>query len=211
VNYYPVFLNLEGKRCIVIGGGEVAERKTLGLLNYGAKVRIISPNLTHDLAKLKSQGLIEHLERTYREGDLKGAFLIFAATSNMDVNQRIFEESQDMLVNVVDVPDLCSFVVPSIAQRGALQIAVSTSGVSPALSKTIREELEGLYHEDTGEFLAFLSQVRKKLKESTLPREKKTLILKKIGGIDTLKILRKSGISEAQRYIRNLLVEEGIG
>ena len=209
MRYYPVFLNLEGKRCVVVGGGDVAERKVLALLDSGASVTVISPELTERLYDLKFAGRIEHLQRDYREGDLKGAFIVIAATSEMDVNRKVSGDAEGIPVNVVDTPELCSFIVPSVLRRGPLTIAVSTSGTSPALSRSIREELEALYTEEVGTLLEHIVRIRKELMGSDLSPEKRTAILKSLGSRETLRILRQKGIDETRRYIQDLLEGKG--
>jgi precorrin-2 dehydrogenase/sirohydrochlorin ferrochelatase len=153
--YYPVFLDLRGKDCLVVGGGKVAERKALGLIRAGANVTVVSPALTTRLGKELSRGRIRHKERKFRVSDLRGVFLVIAATDSEADNIKVAGE-KGLLVNVVDRPELCSFIVPSTVRRGPLQIAVSTSGVSPAMARAIREELEGLYG---GRFGAYLKRV----------------------------------------------------
>ncbi len=209
MRYYPVFLNPEGKRCIIIGGGEVAERKVLTLLDAGAAVTVISPELTERLAGLKRAGQIEHIERRYQEGDLTGAFIVIASTSDMDVNRKVSGDAGNIPVNVVDVPALCTFIVPSVIKRGKLTIAVSTSGASPALSRSIREELEDLYTEEVGDILQHLAEIRKTLTESDIAPEKRAVILKRLGSREVLKILREEGLDRALRHIQDMLDHSG--
>jgi len=209
VRYYPVFLNLEGKRCIVIGGGEVAERKVLALLDAGAAVTVVSPELTERLAGLKRAGQIVHIQRRYQEGDLAGAFIVIAATSDMDVNRKVSGDAGNIPVNIVDVPVLCTFIVPSVVRRGELTIAVSTSGASPALSRSIREELEDLYTEEIGGLLQHIAEIRKTITESDLPPEKRAAILKRLGSRKVLELLRAEGPERALRHIQDLLDHSG--
>ncbi len=209
MRYYPVFLNLEGKSCIVIGGGEVAERKVLALLDAGAAVTVISPELTERLAGLKREGRIAHTQRRYQEGDLTGAFIVIAATSDMDVNRKVSGDAGNIPVNVVDVPALCTFIVPSVVRRGELAMAVSTSGASPALSRSIRKELEDLYPEETGVLLQHLARTRKTLMGSDVPIEKRAAILKRLGSREVLKILREKGLDGALRHIQDMLDHSG--
>lgn len=157
ISYYPILLNLKGKRCVVVGGGKVAERKALPLLKSGAKITVISPECTGRLKKEHLQERITYISRRYKKGDLKNAFLVIAATDSNETNRKISEDAP-YLVNVVDKPLLCNFIVPSVVRRGPLTIAVSTSGISPSLARTIRKELEGLYGR---EFVKHLNHIKK--------------------------------------------------
>lgn len=169
-SYYPVFVELRGKKCVVVGGGGVAERKVRTLLDHGARVVVISPKLTKGLSSLKKRGLIEHRGRTFRRGDTKGSVLVFAATNSRKVNETVAEDVGRRLglVNVVDTPELCSFIVPSIVKRGALSIAISTSGKSPALSKAIRKHLEAEFSEESGDLVSSLGRLREDLRKKIL-------------------------------------------
>ena len=142
-SYYPIFLNLEGKRCVVIGGGRVAEGKLVKLAESGSQITVISPEATPTIRQAAQQGSIEWLQRKYQPGDLDGAFIAIAATNRRSVNQQIFEEAQQLgvLLNVVDDPERCGFIAPSIIERGPVTVAISTSGASPALARKLRETL----------------------------------------------------------------------
>jgi precorrin-2 dehydrogenase/sirohydrochlorin ferrochelatase len=211
VKYYPVFLNLSGRLCVVVGGGAVAERKTLSLLEAGAVVKVISPSLTEGLTQLLKSGRIQHIPRGYRKADLEGAFLVVAATPDMDLNRSIFRDGKGIPVNVVDIPELCSFIVPSVVRRGPLTIAISTSGVSPALSRSIREEMEEIYGQEFGEYVDFLSIVREKVKaQSGLAGDERARILKVIGSRQVLRMLREEGAEAAKAYVKQVLQSSGI-
>jgi precorrin-2 dehydrogenase/sirohydrochlorin ferrochelatase len=146
MKYYPIYLDLRDRPCLIVGGGQVAERKTLSLVEAGANVTVISPSLTQKLQELSQSGKIIHLPKTFDDKDLTGALLVIAATDSREVNTSIGRlcKKRNILVNVVTPPDESSFIVPSVVERGELLIAVSTSGMSPALSK-IRQELEERY------------------------------------------------------------------
>lgn len=139
MKYYPIFLNIEGKRCVVIGGGRVAKRKIEGLLRARADVVVISPNLDEELKKM-----VLWINREYKNGDLDGAFIAIAATNNKEVNQMVYNEAEErgVLVNVVDTPNFCRFIVPSIVEKEDFTIAISSCGKNPSLSKKIRLRLE---------------------------------------------------------------------
>jgi len=161
--YYPVYLDLNGRLAIVIGGGSVAERKAITLLRYGADVLVISPDVTPAIDALVAEGLIEHEQRGYVRGDLAGAFLVVCATDSTEVNRAVYQEAEGMgcLVNVVDVPELCNFIVPSIVQRGPMQIAISTAGAAPTVAKRIRKRLEHEFGPEWESYVTMLGQVRR--------------------------------------------------
>jgi precorrin-2 dehydrogenase / sirohydrochlorin ferrochelatase len=160
--YYPVFLDLRGRLAVVVGGGSVAERKIATLLEYGADVMCVAPLVTPAIDALVAQGLVEHEQRGYVRGDLAGAFIVVCATDSTEVNRAVYQEAegQGCLVNVVDVPELCNFIVPSIVKRGPLQIAISTGGAAPVVAKQMRCELEEHYGEEWECYVRLLGQVR---------------------------------------------------
>lgn len=204
VVYYPVFLNLEKKKVVVCGGGHVAERKISSLLKTGAEVTVISPKITRRLEKIKSQKRLKHICRQYRRNDMKDAFLVIAATDNISVNERVAQDAQ-CLVNVVDAPAFCNFIVPSTVNRGLLKLAISTSGVSPALAKTIRIELEDRYGVEFSKFLEFLQNIRAKAMKFINDRKKRRQFLEYIGSRLMVDILRQKGVMEAKKVITLLL------
>ena len=164
--YYPVFLNLKGRLCLVIGGGEVAERKVKGLLECEARVRIISPEVTPWLRDVAGQGEVDWLPREYREGDLKGAFLAIASTDRQAVNEAVAAEAarEKVVLNVVDNTPLCTFIAPSVVTRGDVTVAISTGGASPALARKLRESLESGGALDYAELAGILASARRELK-----------------------------------------------
>lgn len=144
--YYPVFLDLRGRRVVVIGGGEMGEEKVSRLLPYEAKVVVVSADVTDEVAGLAVDGEIEWIKRPYRQGDLEGAFItIVADTSDEAVNRAVSEEARERNVplNVADVTHLCTWITPSVARRGEVIVATSTGGASPALARRFREILNG--------------------------------------------------------------------
>lgn len=165
MKYYPLFVRLDGRACVVIGGGEVAERKVEGLLAAGATVTVISPELTTRLEAMTEAGAIHLRRRTYEKGDLAGAFLAYAATDDENTNAAIAAEAEGggVLLNVVDRTEFCSFIVPAIVERGDLLIATSTSGASPMLARRIREELEARFGPEYALGLRLLRAVRERL------------------------------------------------
>ena len=141
--YYPVYLNLAGKRCVILGGGTIAQGKIAALRDAGAKITVISPQATTGIMRAAERGDITFEQREYRDGDLDGAFIAVAATNVWHVNRQIYEEAEQrgVLLNVVDDPDQCTFIAPSIVRRDPITLAVSTGGASPALARKLRETL----------------------------------------------------------------------
>jgi precorrin-2 dehydrogenase/sirohydrochlorin ferrochelatase len=146
-DYFPAFLDLRGRRCLVVGGGEVGERKARALLECGAHVTVVSPAMTPGLAALAERGRIEARARTLRRSDVRGCTLAVVATGDprVDGATAALARRCRVLVNVVDRREHCDFIMPSVLHRGELQIAVSTGGRSPALAREIRRRLEGLF------------------------------------------------------------------
>jgi precorrin-2 dehydrogenase/sirohydrochlorin ferrochelatase len=162
VGYYPLFLNISGKRCVVVGGGRVAERKAERLLSSGAVVVVVSPALTLRLQEMSAAGKIVHVNGTYDGAQLSGSFLVIAATSDSAVNRQVAFDARaaGVMVNVADNQSLGDFMLPSLLERGDLAIAVSTGGKSPALARKIRLELEALYGSEYSELIEILGKIR---------------------------------------------------
>lgn len=180
--YFPVFLNLRDKLCIVIGGGKVAERKVNNLLKAGAKVKVISPEITLHLKKLAEEGKIEWERRSYEKGDLNLAWLVITATNNSDVQKEVYEEAEEKRIfcNVVDVPELCSFIVPSVIRCGDLNIAISTSGASPAVARRLRETLEEFIGKEYEIYLELMKNLRKQILNLNISPEEKESKLQRL-------------------------------
>ncbi len=170
MSYYPIVLEMTGRRCLVIGGGVVAERKIAGLLGVGAEVTVISPKVTEAISHWSKNNSIQLEGRCYRRGDLAGYQLVFVATDDADVNDRVYQESKSCgaWVNAADDPDDCDFILPAVIRRGDLTVAVSTGGASPAATRAIREELDGYFTEDFAQLVQVAAEVRMELKEKSL-------------------------------------------
>src|ERR671925_2133944 len=161
-SYYPMFVDLQGKRCLVVGGGETATRKVYGLLDADALVVVVSPTLSDALSVLAAQGVIAYEARPFRADDVLGCSLVIGATDQPEVNAAVCKAARacDVWVNIVDTPQACDFIAPAIIRRGALQIAISTGGHSPTLAKRIRMQLEGYYGPEYAELLEHLGRQR---------------------------------------------------
>ncbi len=164
--FYPVFLRLSGRPCLVVGGGRVAERKVGDLLECGAAVTVVAPAAVPGLERAAREGRLRRLARGFEEADLEGVFLAVVATDTPELNQRIHQlaEARGVPVNVVDQPELCSFIVPAVVRRGEFQLAVSTGGASPVLARKVKEELERMFPERYGLIVRELEGIREQLK-----------------------------------------------
>lgn len=181
--YYPVFLDLTGKSCVIIGGGKVAERKCSALIKAGAKLTVISPYITKRLADYKRSGFIRHIHRDYRSTDIKSAFVVIAATDSDETNKKVAEDARasNKLLNVVDTPSLCNFIVPAVVNRGLLTIAISTGGASPAIAKAIRKELQKLYGPEYSRYLKFIRDARSRAMRDIPNKKEREKFLKALG------------------------------
>ena len=165
MSYYPILLDLRGQTTVVVGGGQVAQRKIETLLEHGADVHVIANELTPTLRDQVEAGKITWNGAEYDERALKGTFLVVAATDNTALNRQVSEDAKrkGILINAVDQPSDCSFIVPSVLRRGDLLIAVSTSGSSPMLAKKIRRTLEEQFGEEYEMFLTLMRALRKEI------------------------------------------------
>jgi siroheme synthase-like protein len=168
--FYIACLKLTGRRCVVVGGGEVGLEKVEGLLACDGSVTLIAPEANRELQQLAAEGSIEWVQREYETGDLEATFIAIAATDDTDVNIAVYEDAERraMLVNVVDVPPLCNFILPAIVRTGPLAIAISTAGASPALAKRIKAEISDQFGEPYARLAVLLNEARGWAK-STLP------------------------------------------
>lgn len=197
---YPVNLNLAGRQCIVVGGGKVAARKVGDLLECGAGVRVISPELDEGFQGLAG---FAHEPRCYREGDLEGAFLAIAATDDEAVNTAVVAEaeSRGVILNVVDQPERCDFQVPASVRRGELLITVSSGGRLPALSKRLRRQLEAGFPEEWGRVLELLGEARIRVVVGIEDEQRKRQCLAELAGLDLVEALRQGGEEAVMREI----------
>ncbi|MFH0996676.1 MAG: bifunctional precorrin-2 dehydrogenase/sirohydrochlorin ferrochelatase [Pseudomonadota bacterium] len=169
MKYYPVNLDIRRRSCLVVGGGAVGTRKVRTLLDCGAAVTVVSPEVTDPIAVLAGENRISLKQRPYQASDLDGVFLVIGATDNMALNRAIHDDAgkQGILCNIADQPDLCNFILPSVIDRGDLIIAISTSGKSPAFARRLRKQLEAQFGPEYAGFLKLMGAVRKILLEQT--------------------------------------------
>jgi siroheme synthase-like protein len=195
VPFYIACLRLDGRRCLVVGGGDVGLEKVEGLLTCGAAVTLVAPAAHEQLEQLADEGSIVWERRHYEPADLDGSFLVIAATNDSEVNIGVHEdaEARAMLVNVVDVPPLCNFILPAIVRSGPLAIAISTAGASPALAKRMKREIAEQFGEDYARLAVILNDARGWAK-ATLPtfQERRDFFESIVGGEpDPIVLLRE--------------------
>jgi precorrin-2 dehydrogenase/sirohydrochlorin ferrochelatase len=173
MSYYPVLIHLDGKKVVVVGGGPVAERKIEMLLEYGADVQVVSRDLTPRLRKYSEGGTIGFLGQEFNEDCLEEAFMVIAATDDPRLNHQVSKKAKEkgLLVNAVDQPSDCNFIVPSILRRGDFLIAVSTSGKSPALAKKVREALEEGFGNEYESLLILMGRLREEILSQRLSQD----------------------------------------
>lgn len=204
MSYYPIFLELEGKTVLVVGGGSVARRKVETLLEYGAEVNIVSKELTPKLRELVEAGKIRQIGEEFLDRHLDNTFLAYAATDDMQLNHEISESARKkgVLINAVDQPADCDFIVPSIVRKGDLSIAVSTSGKSPALAKSIRKQLDLQFGNEYQTFLALMGRLRKEILSSGLSQEENSRIFHKIVNSGILNALAEDNPEDVEAILR---------
>lgn len=167
-HFFPIYINLDNKSCLIVGGGLVAERKVTNLLDYGANVIVVSPQITPIIDEYAQKGLITLIKRTFTPDDLEDVFMVFIATDDNNTNQYIADlcRNRNILVNAVDDPPNCDFFVPAVIRRGSLAVAISTEGKSPMLARHIRMELENYFVDAYEEYVDLLGEYREVIKNN---------------------------------------------
>jgi precorrin-2 dehydrogenase/sirohydrochlorin ferrochelatase len=192
---YPIFLDLNGRRVVIIGGGSVATRKAEAILSTGARLVVVAPRLDETLRKVCAGTKAELIESKYAKDYIGGATLVIAATNDEVLNRQIYKDCQqlEILCNVVDSPGLCDFYVPAVVQRGDLQIAIGTDGKSPAYAGHLRKKLEDIFTEKHGEFLASLEAIRGFVIEKLADAEERKAILGQLAGDESFEYFLHNG------------------
>ncbi|HYQ60294.1 MAG TPA: bifunctional precorrin-2 dehydrogenase/sirohydrochlorin ferrochelatase [Desulfatiglandales bacterium] len=205
--FYPVLVDLQGKKALVVGGGKVAQRKIETLLEHGATVQVVAKELTASLEELRRAGRIEFLGEEFSETFVDGVFVVFAATDDAALNRRVSRTAQQrsLLVNAVDQPADCNFIVPSVLSRGDLVIAVSTSGKSPAFARKVRVELEQSFGEEYGLFLNLMGNLRKEILRLGLSQEENKSTFEDLVTSDLLTVIREKNWDLASQIIEKVL------
>lgn len=185
---FPMFLKLEGRQCLVVGAGKIGEPKIGGLLDTGARIRVVALDASPAVREWAREGKIELELRAFLAEDLDGAFLAVVATNSRSLNERVYHEAQrrGVLCNVVDVPDLCDFFYPAVVRRGDLQIAISTAGQSPSLAQKIRQQLEKQFGPGYAAWVAELGVTRRLILASDLDKERKLELLHTLASREAL-------------------------
>lgn len=202
--YYPLFLDITGKECLIIGGGSVAERKAVMLLRFNSFVRVISPKATKRLLHLSDTGRISLTLRKYRPGDHANAAIIFACTDDRETNRLVREDAAALRipVNVVDRPEECDFIVPSIVKKGDITIAISTSGRAPMASKKMRQAIEATIVKDHATYVRITGSIREYILGHVPDKKLRRDIMKMISTMSKEEIVRQ-GIAGMKRIVKS--------
>lgn len=204
---YPVFLNLADKTCLIVGGGQVAERKAASLMEHEARVRLVSPRVEKNIAAWAQDGLVDWIPREFQIQDLEGVFMVFIATDTWQLNQEIASlcREQGILVNAVDDPPNCDFYVPSVLRRNSLAIAVSTEGKSPLYAARLRRELEDIVGPEHGEYVDILGRLRKEVKDSDLDITQRREIFSRLVDSDLLELIKAGQDEKVEERIKECM------
>ena len=207
MKYYPVFLDINARKCLVVGGGAVGTRKAVSLIECGALVTVVSPAATEKLTSLAQQGVITLKYRTYRPTDMEGMFLVFGATDQDSLNHQINQDAErsNTLCNIADRPEVCNFILPATVKRDDLVIAISTSGKSPAFAKQLRKHLEQQFGHEYATFLKLMGGIRSRLlKENHAPEEHKP-IFNRIIESSIVELIKAGKKEEINGLLRDIL------
>lgn len=199
--YYAMMVDLTGRRCLIVGGGVVAERKMKSLIEAKANVMIVSPVVTPAIQKSALNNEVTWQPREYTLADGEGCMLVIAATNSQEVNEHVYRDAmkRDQWINVVDNAELCNFTLPSVVRRGNLQISISTSGTSPSLAKRIKAELEESYGEDYAFYLSIMEGIRIIVKRDIANKKKRSEILTELSSPYWLRSFRENPLAALKR------------
>jgi precorrin-2 dehydrogenase/sirohydrochlorin ferrochelatase len=207
MRYYPVNLDIQGRPCLVVGGGRVGARKVKTLHQCGAVVTVVSPEVMPELVQLAADGDIWLKQREYRSTDIDGMFLVIGATDDETLNCRIHAdaERQNLLCNIADRPQICNFILPALVRRGDFVLAISTAGKSPAFAKHIRQLLDTQFGTEYGQLLELMGAIREKLlAEAHAPEEHKPLFEALIAA-DLLTLVKERRIERIDQLLKQVL------
>jgi len=207
MQYYPVHLDIKNRNCLIVGGGAVGTRKVNTLLECGAHVTVVSPDPTSQLARLASEASITLKRRAYRSDDLSGMFLVIGATDDETLNLQISKDAEraHILCNIVDRPEVCNFILPSIVRRGDLVITISTSGKSPALAKNLRQKLETQFGREYADFLLLMGAIRQKLLSQSHEPEAHKALFNQLIDSDLIQLMQAGKTAEINSLLYKIL------
>lgn len=207
MRYYPIQLDIQNRPCLVVGGGAVGTRKVGTLLKCGANVTVVSREVTPKLAKLAKEGGLVLEERDYRSSDLDGKVLVIGATDDENLNRQISREAQAKQIpcNIVDRPEVCSFILPSIVHRGDLMITISTSGKSPALAKSLRKSLERQFGDEYAQMLILMGAIRRRLLRQKHAPEAHRPLFEALINADLVTMIREHRIEDIDQLLFDVL------
>lgn len=200
---YPILLDLHGKAVLVVGGGNVAERKVHSLLDCGASVTLVAPELTRALMQLGNEGTLSVRVRAFEDGDIAGMALVVSAVNDRVVSSRVVQvcKAAGVIVNVVDKPDLCDFIVPAVVRRGRMTIAVSTGGASPALARRIKERLASEFGEAYGRLLEAAARIRQRGLDGMTDPDQRRRALEQLAGDEFLELAEDMDVGQLEAEI----------
>jgi precorrin-2 dehydrogenase len=205
--FYPVYLNLAGKRVLVVGGGEVAERKIESLLGTGATIVVVSPDATSRILLLATEKRVELHRRIYKTEDCAGANFVFSATDDAAVSEAVFNDAHaaGALVNTADQPPLCDFIMPAVVRRGDIAIAISTGGTSPGLAARLRQKIAKLIGPEYGQLAQLLARSRPQILKRIPDQAARKALQYRILDSDIMTYLKEDDIAGAERRLREII------
>jgi precorrin-2 dehydrogenase/sirohydrochlorin ferrochelatase len=206
MQFYPVNINIKNRKCLVVGGGAVGARKALTLIKAEACITIVSPKFTSDFTSIEKLGA-KLLQKKYDANDIKGIFLVIAATDDSDLNLEISRQAkkENILCNIADLPDESDFILPSIIDRNDLMITISTSGKSPALAKKIKQNLENEFGSEYSDFLIIMGKIRKKLLGENHSPDKHRIIFHKLVNSQLLDAIKNKDYIQVDDILKKIL------
>lgn len=209
-SFCPLHIDLKGRKALVIGGGSVAERKVKTLLGYGAELTVVSPELNSSLHKLFKAGKISYLDDIYRPAYLKDKFLVICATDDEAVNRHAADHciERGILVNSVSEPDRCTFFFPALLKKGLLTVAISTAGSSPALSRRIKEQLDGYFGPEYEEYLSYLGEMRPRIIARVKDKESRRELFEYLAGDGFFAEFKAKSRPEIDSLVEEILVKK---
>jgi siroheme synthase-like protein len=205
--FYPIYLNLADRRVVVIGGGEVAERKIESLLGTGASIRVVSPEVTARILVLATERRIDLHRRPYESGDCLDAVLVLSASDDPAVSRAVFDDARKCgaLVNTADQPRLCDFIMPAVVRRGNVAIAISTSGTSPGLAARLRQKIGRLIGPEYGRLAQLLSEARPQIRQRVSQEADRKALQYRILDSDIMRYLKENDIAGARRRLQEII------